>query len=599
MKKTLVLVAAGALALPAILLANSDRIEIKLGRMINKIWIDDVDNLSVLKDNDSDQTFSTLQVVYKSGETDEWKIDKIKGMNWVNGNLQPSSLDMDVWPHQHSITLYGDCEDPDVRYSFGVLPIEYFGNKSECEWHDMILEYESELIQSYVDSYGFAVTDKPASFYFPYSGNSKITWYPASMEDHIAMPGKEFVAYLYEGDIDANGLVLTHDVSYRKVTAKTLETRDVDYQINVDVDPSFINATVTSPDNEPFCIFLIKASELDLNNLDAAAINQITALEYNLFNYGSGDWDTVSYIGTGEYTSGHLLSGDSYYVLAVGCEYGTMTSHAVISDLITVPYPSVTDDCTFSVASENVTVSEINLDITPSNAQTAYVTYLTEAGKVDNPLEFMTHAIYGYMQRGQLRPEPSEDNKYVFTGAHKINSLANCLEGKPMIVGNEYVFYTVGIDSKGTPTTAVNEFHYTPSAPEQSMTFNISFDTENFDMSDSYSRNLHYRIEPSDNEMKYVFDKQKMSQAKLNMSDDEFISDWVNSYGKWLTTYTGVRDTYTTFSSSWNNEIGGYAFEPYIIFVFGFDGTATSALYMYKFDPANGELTQLRGPGAE
>jgi hypothetical protein len=34
-----------------------------------------------------------------------------------------------------------------------------------------------------------------------------------------------------------------------------------------------------------------------------------------------------------------------------------------------------------------------------------------------------------------------------------------------------------------------------------------------------------------------------------------------------------------------------------MIFIFGYDGAATSPLYLYTINTETGEITQLRGPG--
>lgn len=78
-----------------------------------------------------------------------------------------------------------------------------------------------------------------------------------------------------------------------------------------------------------------------MNTSDPAstADSQIASLEYALYNYGDGDWDKATFRHEAESTSKQLCPGDSYYLMAVGCEYGVRTSEPVVTPKLTVPYP--------------------------------------------------------------------------------------------------------------------------------------------------------------------------------------------------------------------------------------------------------------------
>ncbi len=594
-------IAACAIAAPMILLANSDRIELKIGARTTKVWVDDIEDMRVLNNSEETEGFNTFKVNYKSGESASWEMDKISSMKWVKG-LLPSSLELDAEVHHMCITLHTNCSDPEKGYSFGALPIEYFQGKSEHEYHEVILNYEKTLVNQFANSLDKEVKDLRPDQVFTFKGQNKITWFPSTTEEMFAMPGREYVAYIYEGDISKeDGLILDHDVAFQKVTAKTIEIRDVDYDLTYDMDCNFITGKVTTTDDEPFCLFLIPEGSMNISNPEATADTQISLLEYSIYNYGDGDWDKVTYIHEAESTSKQLCPGDSYYLMAVGCEYGVRTSTPVVSEKLTVPYPEVTDECTFTVTTEEVSASEINLNITPSDENTRYMVFMADKGTVSNPLQQYTRSIYTLCSMNQLNMEPGEGNPYVFTGAQSLSSVNNCFNGKVMMADKEYTFYLFGVNEYGNPTTAIQEINYTAKAPEEKMTFDVTFDTETFveeQLEEQWYRMLNFKIVPSNPEMKYVLDKTRVSDRTLAMTDDEFMTDWVEGYGKYLTLHEGTKESYFNFGSDYDYDTDSRIFNPYLLFLFGYDGAATSELYMYKFDPMTGELTQLRGPGA-
>lgn len=75
------------------------------------------------------------------------------------------------------------------------------------------------------------------------------------------------------------------------------------------------------------------------------------------------------------------------------------------------------------------------------------------------------------------------------------------------------------------------------------------------------------------------------------------IANYVAVQGEWLELHQGTLDKTMTFSSTWDSAAGGYVFKPYVMFVFGYDGEATSKLYLYKVNAEDCTIEQLRGPG--
>jgi hypothetical protein len=123
---------------------------------------------------------------------------------------------------------------------------------------------------------------------------------------------------------------------------------------------------------------------------------------------------------------------------------------------------------------------------------------------------------------------------------------------------------------------------------DEELTFDIQF-TE-FDGSDSWQHNQYVTITPSDPNAKYVADTYKASDTWLAKSDSEFIDSWIRLNGNYLDLYTDELSTFFGFSN-WGS------WDTYMIFIFGYDGAATSPLYLYTINTETGEITQLRGPG--
>jgi hypothetical protein len=139
-----------------------------------------------------------------------------------------------------------------------------------------------------------------------------------------------------------------------------------------------------------------------------------------------------------------------------------------------------------------------------------------------------------------------------------------------------------------TETGEVTQLRGTNLNQKEELTFDVQF--TNFDGSDSWQHNQYVTITPSDPSAKYVADTYKATDTWLAKSDSEFIDSWIRLNGSYLDLHTGELSTYFGFSS-WGT------WDTYMIFIFGYDGAATSPLYLYTINTETGEITQLRGPG--
>ena len=111
----------------------------------------------------------------------------------------------------------------------------------------------------------------------------------------------------------------------------------------------------------------------------------------------------------------------------------------------------------------------------------------------------------------------------------------------------------------------------------------------NFDGSNGWYHYIDIKVTPSDPDARYVFDCLAVTSPYVDIAktDEELIDSYVKVYGSNLTLRSGEYKKNQSFSSwgSWNN---------YRVIIFGYDGEATSALYMYEINTETGETTQLR-----
>lgn len=119
--------------------------------------------------------------------------------------------------------------------------------------------------------------------------------------------------------------------------------------------------------------------------------------------------------------------------------------------------------------------------------------------------------------------------------------MTNVFDSELMSAGQEYVFYVIGIDEFGTPTTAIQEFRHTPGSSEKSVTLTLDFDLRNFDTTNAYYRYLWCDITPSDAEAKYIFDKMKYDQSILSLTDDEIVDKYIKGQYGYVTMLTGAQ----------------------------------------------------------
>ena len=117
-----------------------------------------------------------------------------------------------------------------------------------------------------------------------------------------------------------------------------------------------------------------------------------------------------------------------------------------------------------------------------------------------------------------------------------------------------------------------------------------------YDTADPYTHTLTLTVEPSDQEMTYVADGIEAALVEPYMTSQKaFIDFWKNTPTFQTTSGTQTKDI--LINASMDFTTFEMVFGKYYIFVYGWqDDAATTDLYLYEFDGATGEHTQVELP---
>jgi len=587
MKK--ILFATGTLAVIAAgLYAASDRIVITdLNNVITSIFVDDVDQISFVKTDASAEGYDRMKVTAgENGKDSDFAISEISKMEYVKA-LPDLPGTVDVTPSYRCVTFNVTMDDPNLCYRVGLIEASKLEGLTENEWDDVIFKEEEKDLKATATEAGYSLSDYPTESVFPFKGDFEGQWFGAVNYDYDLKPGGNYVAYAYAGINTSDGLKQTHAFTKIPVTLKQIEYQDVAFQIDADMHSNRITFKVDCPQPDiRYAIDMFSADDVDAYGVEPLVNTAIAQREQLVYNYGYS-WDDVTFCGHGENTYNNLRVGDTYYCVTYGLEFGERNT-VIVSKQFTVPSAEIADNCTFDVVTSQKAPSEMELTVTPSNEGTRYAAILCEGSELETKTaeKIIADKIYFLNVTNNI---DWSDSKMIYTGTQTISTLDGVINGQNLNVGTEYAVLIFGVDETGERTTVIKEVKFkTVSQQVDNLTFTIEFG--NFDTPSDYTHYQPVKVTPSDPNAKYVFDNYKSSDSVLSKTDDEFVNWWVSSYGSNLKLLSGENQKNIGFSS-WGS------WEPYLIFVFGYDGEKTSELYLYSIDTEDGTVTQLRGPG--
>lgn len=593
MKKHILLCGLAALTATAVLFAANDKLVFfKDKTKVRTVRVDEISGISYTGQDAGG--FSKMHIAFGDADPLEIDIDEFSRIEYVEG-LPDNPLHVTVEPHHTCATLHITSDDPGAYYRVSGFPAYDLRNIPEEEWTDYIFNDDVAFCQNVAISSGKQLCDFAMSDIF-HSGDLDRDFWPSS----ILLPDEECVLLFYTGEVEGNDIHMTTEPLLVKFRTKKAEFENTEYDLDVD----FISNTFTvkanaveSEDSDPdipFYIEVYNKSDVEATGLETLVASDMAALENIIYRTGSS-WGEAMFRTTGERTYTNTRVGDQKVAVAFGCEYGVITTPFFTKEF-TVPVPAKTSDATFELNIDPVSTSEYSLDVTPSDADIRWAGMLVESSKI--PDDYTRAATVSSTICFLNQTSPSWKDRYVHSGAVSgVSTQSGLVSGNYMSVGTEYSILIFGVDDNGCVITDILEHKVTPQSSAANLSIGITFSDFRQNGNVNY---LTANLVPSDKEAKYVFDCLPDDNAcvQLDCTDEEFIDRYVAVSGEYLDmhVYTGDQAKIMSMSNKFDSTLGMWKFGYYIAFAFGYDGEATSGLYVYKINAATGETELLRSP---
>lgn len=569
------------------LFAASDYIKIYHAEGLwKKIKVDNIQDIIFDGDDDHPQMSVTVS---DDPETEVFPLSEISEMVYDHA-LPVSPLKLEVTPHHKCATFHVTSSDPSVYYRYGMFRADAVAGLSDDDIEAVIMAYESDVLDALAAYSGGSITDFSNDEVF-WQGDNTLECYPLTEAEEAAMPGSDYIAYLYSAVITPDGLEFTHAPVMVPFTAKSLELEPADFELSADMTSISLTGNVTcSPDDMPFYIMAFDKEDVESKGLSTLVSSQLTDLETTVYN-GTCHWSDYVYLGSAGRKFSPVYAGQEVVLAAVGCEYGVQTTE-IATQTYTVPLPETVDDCTFDVSPDLSSKSQIKLNITPSNADTRYVVMLEKSDDIDSPEYYAARKLYYYTYSRQILWPAASNDKHIYTGSQSLDSKDDVLNGQYLALDTPYTFMIFGVSEDGARTTAITRYEYTPTkdAESDNLTFDIQF--TDFNASDEDTHSMNITVTPSDLNAKYVAETYSYSEMWLGWDDATFMEEWnkINGNGAYLDLHQGVYKLPFEYDSSWSG-----SWKTFMFFVYGYD--TPSDFYLYTIDTETGKVTQLRGPG--
>ena len=572
--------------------AASDKIYIiEDGYITKRLNVDEIESIYYSKDTDGDK-YHNMEVNFKNGTMKTFPLVSAETMSWYK-SLPDCPVTIDIMPRHESAQLTVTSSEPGVYYRISGMPEKYLvqAGIDESIWAETLMDSDIEYIYSVAEGYGV-----PLSYFKPETifetGDQVRDWFP-SVIIHDNTP---IALVVYTARLEGDEVVPTSEPTLMRFTTRKLEIEDIDFDISADLTSNTMVVKGDAPEGweGSFYVTAFPEEQVLSESLESLVLSTVSRLESLVYNYGY-PWDEVTHIGHGESTLSNLLMGDVYYAVAFGLDYGIVTT-TIKSKKFTIPAPVATDDCTFTLNAVQKTPSEFMINVTPSKADTRYAGMLVETSRFNDEYTPEMAVAKEIKYRNYTNTINWEDSDLVFSGEAELSTQANLLDGKYLKIGTEYSVLIFGVDGIGTRTTDIERIDITPQSTQgSSLTFDVSFGE--FDDS-SMTHYLTVNVTPSDPDAKYVFDylKADNNYVDLSQTDEQFMSGYVNVQGSWLKLQSGDLNRKIALGSTWDSSVGAYVYKDYILFIFGYDGEATTPLYAYRINSETGEAVQVRGP---
>ena len=301
------------------------------------------------------------------------------------------------------------------------------------------------------------------------------------------------------------------------------------------------------------------------------------------------------FMGDGSLPVSGLLPETDYYAIAFGIDMYVSECTSLSKVAFKTDAVAITDDCTFDIAVAGVNSILIDLDVSPSKAETRYFATIRATKDVENLTASQVADDEIAFQNGFMPPIDWKTDPRIFTGERRLNSRKDL--GITIIKPEtDYTVYVFGVSEEGVRTTAVATKSVKTTAVEaSSMTLEIKDVTagSETDQNDWFGNQIYYftyGVAPSVKDEYYYTGAVKKSEYDGFGGDDKaFMSSVIEAAGEsiMMNCYMGenngaLTDTPTLFKVSYDYKGASIASgEDYYLFAFGYMGgpSATTALF--------------------
>ena len=508
-------------------------------------------------------------------------VENIDSITFADVNAPAEITVSDITLHSAKITVNPDASLG--KYTFGIIKADDFNSfASESDF------FAAELDKMKADADEYWMTlEEYLDFILYQSSEGEQSFTREELE-----PGTAYYAFVY--GLDTKGNVTSMLV---KEPFETKPLLNVDFGLTMENLSAKTGGVSANPDNEDIYYYLgyvskdeyINSFHSDDTQLLNSALGQVKA------SLAMGSvFESIAHKGKSAVNFGGLVPNTEYMAIAFGMEKVGSNSAAANTTLSKLEFATpgfdVVDDCTFDISFENVKAVLMDINVTPTKADTRY--YVTIKAKSD--VEGKTPA---QVADEQIVFEDGfhmdwAGTKQIFTGTRTLNSRQD-IGATNLLPETEYTVFVFGVDTKGYRTTEVSTADVTTAKAEPSnmtVTFkNIQPGSET-DPDDWFGgKNYFVNFTPSpsvDDEYYYVgiVKKTDYDFAVAFGDDNQFISEVITTVGEtiMLNCFMGEPTTplkaYTDYTGK---ELE--ADTDYYVFSFGYMGQATTPLFKELF----------------
>lgn len=522
-----------------------------------------------------------MTVHQKNGQPMMIPVENIDSITFADVTAPAEITVSDITLHSAKITVNPDASLG--KYTIGTIKADdFYQYASESEF----FAAELEKMKADADEYWMTL-EEYLDFILYQSTEGEQTFTREELE-----PGTAYYAFAY--GLDTKGNVTSMLV---KEPFETKPLLDVDFGMSVENLTAKTGGVSTNPDNAELYYYLgyvskdeyINSFHSDDTQLLNSALGQVKASLAM-----GGVFESIAHKGKSAVNFGGLVPNTEYMAIAFGMEKVGSNSAAANTTLSKLEFATpgfdVVDDCTFNISFENVKAVLMDINVTPTKADTRY--YVTIKAKSD--VEGKTPA---QVADEQIVFEDGfhmdwAGTKQIFTGTRTLNSRQD-IGATNLLPETEYTVFVFGVDTKGYRTTEVSTADVTTAKAEPSnmtVTFkNIQPGSET-DPDDWFGgKNYFVTFTPSpsvDDEYYYVgiVKKTDYDFAVAFGDDNQFISEVITTVGEtiMLNCFMGEPTTplkaYTDYTGK---ELE--ADTDYYVFSFGYMGQATTPLFKELF----------------